>query len=283
MKRCPQCWKVQSARSFVTDRGRVVTWCALCRARRTANGYERAPVRQGLRKRGTIRVTFNPRSGNRKTGPIPVSISSAETCPPSCKFYGDGCYAEFHMLKRHWANVPENGLTWNQFLDKVRALPPGTLWRHNEAGDLPGIGIRLALDKFYRLILANQGRRGFTFTHKPILACDTVTHAAIHFANESGFVVNLSADSLDQADWLAERRIAPVAVVVPTDFPLHGTTPHGRPVVICPAETKGLTCEDCQLCAYAKRKAIVGFRAHGQMKTRVDKLVQLRTRKGISC
>jgi hypothetical protein len=180
------------------------------------------------------------------------------------------------MLRRHWANVPKDGLTWKAFLDEIRALPPGTLWRHNEAGDLPGVGKRLDLTKFYQLISANQGRRGFTFTHKPVGALDLETKAALRFANDSGFVVNLSADSLAEADRLADLEVAPVAVVMRHDAGPHEKTPAGRHVVLCPAETHGLTCAECELCAQPKRKAIIGFRAHGQLKARVDELVQVR-------
>jgi hypothetical protein len=54
-------------------------------------------------------------------------------------------------------------------------------------------------------------------------------------------------------------------------------TPAGRRVTICPAETTAaLTCAECQLCAIPTRKAVVGFRSHGQFSRHVDQLVQLR-------
>ena len=33
-------------------------------------------------------------SSNRKTGPIPVSTTTSDSCPPTCSLKGAGCYAE---------------------------------------------------------------------------------------------------------------------------------------------------------------------------------------------
>lgn len=275
MKRCSQCWTEKPASAFIGARGKPVNWCMECRARRDAGGYVRAPARKGLRKDGELRVTFSLRSGNRKTGPIPVSISSSETCPPSCSFFGAGCYAEFHYTRLFWSKVPERGLTWAAFLAKLRSLENGTLWRHNEAGDLPGIGEKIDVPKLLELVLSNVGLRGFTFTHKRPRSKRELD--AFHTARALGFVINLSTDSLDQADMLAALDIAPVSTVVPSTMADRGGyTPAGRKIVVCPAETSGLTCEDCQLCAQPDRRAIVAFRAHGQMKAHVNELVQLR-------
>lgn len=284
MKQCPQCWNPRPDENYIGKRGLPVNWCASCRSRIGPGGkYTRAEPRRNLRRDGEIRVLFKRTSGNKKTGPIPVSITSAETCPPSCSFFGKGCYAEFHMLRHHWARVPARGVRWGEFLDAVRALPPDTLWRHNEAGDLPGKGDRIDVDKMMALVEANRGRRGFTFTHKPMFGGVptrgwVANRAAVLIANQRGLTINLSADSLDEADALADLAIGPVAVVLHRDAPIRLRTPAGRRVVLCPAETAGLTCATCQLCAHATRKAVVGFRAHGQMSGQVSQLVELRLR-----
>jgi hypothetical protein len=121
---------------------------------------------------------------------------------------------------------------------------------------------------------ANRGKRGFTFTHK---YRRPENFEAIAKANASGFTINLSADSLVEADRLADLKIGPVAVVLPTDG-VATYTPAGRKVIVCPAQGPAhLTCKECELCALPDRKAIVGFRAHGQGKLGVsDTLVRLR-------
>jgi hypothetical protein len=203
------------------------------------------------------------RSDNRKVGPLPVSITSGETCPHSCPFYGNGCYAEYGPLSRHWGIVTsgDRGMGWDMFCDAVATLPEGQLWRHNAAGDLPGDGVNIDRRALAQLVLANQGKRGFTYTHyRP----DNVNNwNAIFEANNAGFRVNLSADNLEQADELFDMDIAPVAVALPHDQTENTVTPKGRTVVVCPATQRDdVSCATCGLCQ-RERPTIVGFPAHG--------------------
>lgn len=272
-KRCAQCYRFRPAADFIGARGAPVQWCAGCRER--YRGWDRKTEAQKAGARlpvdhtgdgYTVRLTL--RSFNRKTGPIPVSSTDMQSCPDACPHKDDGCYAGYGKAGAHWRKVARNGVPWLEFCAQVGALEWGTLWRHNEAGDLPGKGDTLDTEALRRLVRANRGRRGFTFTHRPLH--DPDERRAIAQANAEGFTINLSADSLAAADVLADLRIAPVAVVLPSDAPDRGVkTPAGRTVVVCPAETHGLTCADCQLCA-KQRQAVVGFRAHGQAKRRVS-------------
>lgn len=212
-------------------------------------------------------------SSNIKTGRMPVSTTSSESCPNSCPFKGSGCYAGLGALKFHWRAV-DRGSRGNQFEDfckQIEALPENQIWRHNQAGDLPGKGNRIDVAKLRKLVEANKGKRGFTYTHKPMTKTN---QKAVKEANEKGFTINLSADSLDHADKLASLEIAPVAVVVPYDQKEKAfKTPQGRKVVVCPATYKeGVTCHSCQLCQ-KKRSAIVAFPAHGIQKKKVSAIV----------
>ena len=284
MKRCAQCWREKPLAAFCGQRGGTVQRCDECRGRygkwSTLSLEEKLAARPApSRPRPLGRVTFTNRSGNRKLGPLPSSISERGACPPSCGLYDAGCYAEYGMLGAHWRRVGDRGLTWEQFLARVRALPDGQLWRHNEAGDLAGEGATLNRDALDELVEANRGRRGFTFTHK---------HAPEHYellqwANLEGFTINLSADTLEEADALFQdddpilTKAGPVAVLLPANAPKRLRTPGGRYVVTCVAQTTpGVTCAACKLCAKPFRHSIVGFRAHGQFKKHVPELVQLR-------
>lgn len=133
------------------------------------------------------------------------------------------------------------------------------------------------------LVYANRGKRGFTFTHKT----SPRNFDAIRQANLAGFTINLSADTLEEADGFYEAssrkselyftKAGPVAVVLPHDAPDEGNvTPGGRRIVVCPAQTHGMTCVECKLCATPFRKTIIGFRAHGQFKKAIPELIQLR-------
>lgn len=276
-RRCPQCYKLRAyPREFIGAKGKPIRWCIHCRAnyrgwdKKTAE--ERASIpRTGVPRGGErLRVTFVESSHNAKLGGIPASWSSRNTCPPSCSFYDAGCYALYGKLAFHWRNVPRDGLTWDQFCERIIDLPAGQLWRHNVAGDLPGLGEDIDEEQLQLLVYANRGRRGFTFTHKHVLENAQIVNWAVSY----GFVINLSAGSLEQADKLASFGFAPVAVVLPSDAPAKLRTPEGRRVVVCPSETHGLTCAECQLCAKADRQSIVGFRAHGQSKRLVSELVR---------
>ena len=218
-----------------------------------------------------MKVHFTPRSGNSKTGDIPVTISASRTCPSVCPFRGAGCYADIGPLMIHWHKVDNNqGITWQQLCKNITALPPGTVWRHNQAGDLPGQGNRIDRAALRQLVTANRGRRGFTYTHKPLTQKNI---SAIKTANKRGFTVNLSANNLQHADQLAAKKIAPVVVVLNSEQSENTFTPKGRKVVVCPAtQREDVTCKSCRLCAIKDRNFIVGFPAHGVRKRQANEV-----------
>ena len=222
-------------------------------------------------------VHLTPKSKNGKTGPIPVTTSDALTCPPSCAVR-DGCYAKGFHLGMHWGKVTsgERGTDWNGLLAKIRGIKPGQLWRHNQAGDLPGDGDAIDRDMLEGLTAANYGRRGYTYTHKPVIGMGRTEQSnrwAIRAALAGGFAVNLSGNDLSHADKLASLDLAPVVVILPEHSPETVHTPAGRKVIVCPAQSRqGITCATCQLCAVRTRSVIVGFRAHGQARKQVERV-----------
>jgi hypothetical protein len=219
-------------------------------------------------------IAFTRVSRNAKTGPIPVTTTSEETCPESCPLKRHGCYAESGPLALFWRKVTERkaGLSWEAALGEIRKLPKGTLWRHNQAGDLPGNGDSIDSEAMRQLVTANRGKRGFTYTHKPATGDNA---ALIAQANESGFAVNLSADNLSEADSLAAMGIGPVVVVLPAEQTRAVKTPQGRHVAICPATiSDNVTCATCGLCAEIGRKAIIGFPAHGTSKRKASAIAE---------
>ena len=206
-----------------------------------------------------MKYHYIKKSANSKTGPIPVTYSQRETCPPSCPHYRSDCYAEDFYTSMAWNKVPQRGGNLAQLCESIAALPPGQLWRHNVAGDLPGEGEAVDAAALGEIVRANIGRRGFTYTHKKSLA-------AIEWAQQAtawGFTVNMSADDAGEADSLADSGL-PMTCIVPMDTPEKTTTPGGLPIVICPAQTRdNVSCNTCQLCQRADRQVIIGFRAHG--------------------
>jgi hypothetical protein len=272
-RRCPQCNRDRDEQFFRGKRKALVQMCDECRERRVGGVYQRVEPRRSLRKVAPEpRVIWSASSNNQKLGRIGAAIVTAETCPPSCSFYGNGCYAELGQSRRHWARAERFGLRWDDFLTRIRELAAGVLWRYGVSGDLPGMGEELDHFRLRQLVVANRGKRGFAFTHKRLLGDGDLDE--IRWANEDGFAINLSAEGLEHADERAALGIAPVAVVVPHDAPSRMRTPAGRPVFVCPAQTTHTTCADCQLCSRSKRTGIVAFRAHGSMKGTVGELVK---------
>lgn len=224
------------------------------------------------------RVQLTLRSRNQKTGPIPVSMTERETCPDACSLKGAGCYAESGPLSWVWGRMakPGHSVEWDEFCEQVAALPAGTLWRHNQAGDLPGEGNLIDPEELSQLILANRGRRGFTYTHKP-MAGHGVNRMIVGVANQEGFTINLSADNPAHADELAALGIAPVVTLLPADTDKHSLrTPGGRRIVVCPATYRDdSTCKSCGACADASTgRHIIGFTVHGPRAKTADQLAR---------
>lgn len=222
-------------------------------------------------------------SANRKTGPIPVSMSTKETCPDACPFKNGGCYGLGGPVNIHWNRLTQKkkGQLWKDFTDTVKKkIPQGQIWRHNAVGDLVGENNNIDSAALKLLVSANKGKRGYTYTHKPVLSSESVSEEqaennqkAISHANKNGFTVNLSADTLDQADKKASLGIAPIVVVLPSTTKETCFTPQGRKVIVCPATLNdSINCEKCKLCS-RQRSVIVGFPAHGISKNKVDVII----------
>jgi hypothetical protein len=186
-----------------------------------------------------------------------------------------GCYAKGGPLRLVWERVDKHGVDFDQFLREVQALPRRQLWRYGQAGDLPP-----NREDVLALARANAGRPVIAYTHGRDL--NTLRDAAA-----LGFHVNLSSDSLAEADELVKMGL-PVVIVLPTFYQkledetlrafrnriggkLRLETPGGNQVAICPATYADTTCSVCQVCAKPRAGGtIIGFPAHGNQKRRID-------------
>jgi hypothetical protein len=180
----------------------------------------------------------------------------------------------------HWDKVTrgERGGTLGELTAQIDKFPAGQLWRHNQAGDLPGDGSSIDQESLSAIVNANANkkRRGFTYTHyRPEIDGNA---QAIKAANDGGFTINLSADNLSMADELSDLDIAPVVVILPSDTgKKHTRTPKGRPVLVCPATYRDdVQCASCERCQYGKERGyVVGFPAHGPKKRAADAVTRL--------
>jgi hypothetical protein len=215
-------------------------------------------------------ITF--RSENKHTGGMMVTTSARSTCPDICPLRKNGCYAENgHLGRWIWTSLDKarpgdivargrEVYNFSQLLIVIRLLAPGSIWRHNQAGDLPTIPGTNTIDthKLRALVEANRDRRGFTYTHHDVLE-HPENRDVIAYSNANGFTINLSANNLQHADKLAALNIAPVAVVLRPNQSTNTTTPIGRHVALCPTtHDNTANCNDCQICS-KPHKAIIGF------------------------
>lgn len=226
-----------------------------------------------------MRVSLTLKSANVKTGAIPTSVTSSESCPHSCPLRGSGCYADSGPLAIHWKKTSngERGMLWEDFCEAIEALPEGQFWRHNVAGDIPSENEDSELispSKLGALVAANRGKRGFTYTHK---TKREENFYWIKASNEWGFTINLSANSLEEADSLASKNVAPIVSILPMNSPKKTFTPQGRAVITCPATyNDSINCDLCRLCAISNRSVIIGFPVHGTGKKKAEKVFFLK-------
>lgn len=215
-------------------------------------------------------------SSNVKTGPIPVSGSASSTCPDACPLKNKGCYAASGPIRFAWNKVDSNkwGDSWEKFIGQVSKLAKGQIWRHNQFGDLRGKNNLIDKKALKELVEANKEKRGFTYSHYPMTK--KANREAVKHANDNGFTINLSCETVEQADKVKALNVGPVVTILPSTHDGQSfITEAGNKVVVCPAQTKEyVTCASCQLCQKANRGAIIGFIAHGTSKKKVDKVVQ---------
>jgi hypothetical protein len=225
-----------------------------------------------------LRFTFIRSSKNGKLGNIPSVYVARDSCPPSCGFYNDGCYARGGMVRMHWDRVNDNGISFNALLTEIKKLPNNQLWRYGVAGDLPGHKENINLEMLKKLVDTNKGKRGYAYTHKnPTILENNI---GIMYANDNGFTINLSSNNAAQADEYLSMNIAPVVTVMPHDSVeqdwKNSKTPAGNMIVRCPAEYNEKTnCSNCggvngALCSRRDRKYVIGFTAHGAAKNKAS-------------
>jgi len=222
-----------------------------------------------------MQVALTMVSSNVKTGPIPTTTSDRATCPTTCPFYDKGCYAKSGPQAIHWRKVSnaERGFAWDEFVNQIRKIAKNQIWRHNVSGDLQHNDGNIDYKKLRQLIMANKGRRGFTYTHHKLNEHNIVS---LQNANMMGFTINASCESIEEADRvMTEHEIPAVAVVNSEKTDRFYTTSSGRKVVTCPAALfpGKVTCATCGLCQKADRDFVIAFPSHGNAKRTVNEIV----------
>lgn len=206
---------------------------------------------------GKMLVTLS--SGNAKLGRMAATYRLQDTCPTTCPFYGNGCYARgriFSIPRDHGKDDAEANAALVALID---TMPQDYVLRLNVSGDF--LTVNGSPDIAY-IAACNA-----VATARPDVTIIAYTHAwRVLSPDMFTFTVAASCESgADIAEAIAEGW-SPVTVDPGTGQPgsLLGETVAGRRVVQCPqqkAPTR-VTCASCRACAKADRP-VIAFVAHG--------------------
>jgi hypothetical protein len=213
-------------------------------------------------------LKYSLSAGNSKTGAMLLVRSPRSTCPDSCGLKNNGCYAFNFPTAMHWLKQDTVGVDFATVLYAVGTLPKKALWRLFEAGDFessPENPELISSQQVISLIAANNGKRGFGYTHYPVLP----NLEALQLMNNSGLTINASADSFEQAAVYFSLGL-PTTLLVSENYP-KDTVVDGVRVVVCPNQSTPSkpTCLQCQLCQKPDRDYVIGFRVHGSKKRKI--------------
>lgn len=215
-------------------------------------------------------------SGNQKTGPIITTRHPQASCPVTCPFLGNGCYAENFPLSKHWRDDLTRGMTFETYIERLHRLidyrnrtGQSSMVRLVEAGDI-GNGVELSPQAVHLAEAVKQASTVIWYSHYH----PTPANLPVYRSILDRVCINVSADSPAMADAYVSLGL-PTVVVMPIGTPNVSYTPEGRKIVACPAEKASgrVTCQTCRLCGIKDRDYIIGFRAHGGRKKLVNQIV----------
>jgi len=225
-----------------------------------------------------LKFHFVKKSGNKKTGIMPVTYNSRQTCPTDCIFKkenGGGCYAENYHTRLNWDKVTAGtrGGSFKELLENIKGLKPGTIWRACVAGDIPAnINGEISRTYIKGLTAANKGLKGYSYTHRKLSLGENIS--LLKTANKQGLTINISTETETAADNVIKNKLPAVMVVKSTETRNSWTTKGGNKVLICLAQTAGKSCIDCKLCQdRPSPKLIIAFKAHGNQAKKIDKIL----------
>ena len=207
-------------------------------------------------------------STNAKLGPVSATYASQASCPLSCPWLGNGCYAErgpvgFQTRRLNRSAVRSALRIAEAEARAIDALTGDRLLRLHVVGDArtdAAARVLAAAARRYssRGNVPRRGRKVWGYTH----AWRTVSRKSW------GECISILASVETVRDaWHAMAQGYAAAIVVSTferetAYPIDGTT-----VVPCPNQTREVTCWECGLCRDDKRLRaaglVIAFEAHG--------------------
>jgi hypothetical protein len=206
-------------------------------------------------------------SANAKLGPVSATYASQASCPTSCPWYRNGCYAEAGLVGYQTRRLNRSALRGALRIAQAEAraidgLTGDRLLRLHVVGDARTAAAARTLGAAARRYAARgnlprRGRKVWTYTH----AWRAVPRASW---GEAVSVLASVETVRDARAAMAKGYAAAVVVAAferPSAYPIDGVT-----VLPCPNQTRGVTCRDCGLCRDDERLRaaglVIAFQAH---------------------
>ena len=218
-------------------------------------------------------VKFVRLSANKKIGMAAATYASQASCPTTCPFYNNGCYAESGPTGIHTRALNRSTDTALEVAQKeaaaIRAaaadpIQPSIPLRLHVVGDC---ATAAAAEIVAAAAAEYIKRKGPVWTY---------THAWREVPRESWGAVSVLA-SCETADDVAAARARgyAAAIVRNQDRTERGG---GLTYVPCPQQNSGVTCTDCRMCFRDESLLQVGtvivFKPHGIRKSTVSNTVE---------
>lgn len=207
-------------------------------------------------------------SSNAKLGFVSATYASQASCPLSCPWYGNGCYAESGLVGYQTRRLNRSAVRGAVRIARaeakaIDALTGDRLLRLHVVGDARTDSAAREIGAAARRYASRgnaprRGRKVWGYTH----AWRTVARASW------GDAVSVLASVETVRDARAAMAKGYAAAVVVTAFERDSAYRiDGVTVVPCPNQTRGVTCRDCGLCRDDERLRscglVIAFQAHG--------------------
>lgn len=225
-------------------------------------------------------LQVSAKSGNGKTGPIPVTYRPERTCEPTCPLLGAGCYGTGRIFAM--ADKYSRTMTREEVTAKLRERPKNPtrkvlpIVRDRVVGDVVTVGAdgAIVFDIDYVESIADvvtaENLTPFGYSH----AWRRMTADDVDRTRASGYVLNASCETVGDVE---EAIGMGLPATVANDDIAEGTMIAGKRVVTCPAQTReNVDCASCGLCAKPDRKAVIRFEIHGTAKRKAQASVARR-------
>lgn len=208
-----------------------------------------------------MRTHLVPKTNNKKTGKVAATYITGDTCPPRCPFLGD-CYANQGTMGNSPFKIADKyGQDVQIAADKLRDLPTGTLVRHAVSGE-PTVEYVAAMREAHE---DRPDTLGWTYLHS------WPDRSPAEFPRN--FVPNASCETAEEIEKAQANGWDTVLVATGEDDPLLGTKIADKRVIVCPNQTRGVTCAECRLCMKQDRAVTIAFLPHGAHK-KISQAVQ---------